>query len=177
MLKEKFDNLFEDQSAGLTDKVGYNGDPQEFAWGMDIELEHGTVNPDTNITDDDPTMTAKIALAHLNEIPDYYTRLRELEKQGKAAKKAEPEKEQPNEATHGEVPFDTFDKRLNEEIDSWRAEYYKTLFDIARQAIHETYAIFRYSFEKTPEQKLKEIEKILLDADTEISQKIVSNLP
>ena len=50
-------------------------DVEQFRIGMDVELEHGTVDPHTNDTNDDPTMTGKIALAHLNEIPDYYTRL------------------------------------------------------------------------------------------------------
>ncbi len=40
--------------------------------GYNIELEHGTVNPRTNVTNDDKIMTLKIALAHLNEYPDYY---------------------------------------------------------------------------------------------------------
>jgi len=43
--------------------------------GLDIELEHGLVDPNTNVTDDDEIITGKIALAHLNEFPDYYTRL------------------------------------------------------------------------------------------------------
>ena len=47
--------------------------------GMDVELEHGTVDPNTNVTNDDPLTTAKIALAHLNEFPDYYTRLEKME--------------------------------------------------------------------------------------------------
>ena len=42
---------------------------------MTVELQHGTGDPDTNITNDDLVATGKIALAHLNEIPDYYTRL------------------------------------------------------------------------------------------------------
>jgi hypothetical protein len=42
---------------------------------MDVELEHGTHDPETNVTDNDETVTAKIARAHLNEFPDYYTRL------------------------------------------------------------------------------------------------------
>jgi hypothetical protein len=46
-----------------------------------VELEHGTVDPNTNVTDDDPVATGKIALAHLNEFPDYYTRLLELEEE------------------------------------------------------------------------------------------------
>lgn len=58
----------------------------EFLKGVQVETEHGLKNPKTNVTDDDPTMTAKIALAHLLEIPDYYTRLDKMEKEGKAAK-------------------------------------------------------------------------------------------
>lgn len=42
--------------------------------GTNIELEHGTINPETNITNDDLIMTMKIALAHLNEFPDYYNK-------------------------------------------------------------------------------------------------------
>jgi hypothetical protein len=56
-------------------------DVEQFRMGMDVELEHGLVSPHTNVTNDDPTMTGKIALAHLNEFPDYYTRLYELEKE------------------------------------------------------------------------------------------------
>jgi hypothetical protein len=54
-------------------------DVEQFRIGMDVELEHGTRDPSINVTDDDPLMTGKIALAHLNEFPDYYTRLLELE--------------------------------------------------------------------------------------------------
>ena len=48
--------------------------PEELLEGMNIELEHGLVNPKTNVTDDDIVMTAKIALAHLNEFPNYYNK-------------------------------------------------------------------------------------------------------
>ena len=54
-------------------------DVEQFRMGLDVELEHGHVDPDTNVTNDDPIMTGKIALAHLNEFPDYYTRLDKLE--------------------------------------------------------------------------------------------------
>jgi Mn-dependent DtxR family transcriptional regulator len=54
-------------------------DVEQFRMGMDVELEHGLRDPVTNVTDDDPVVTAKIALAHLNELPDYYTRLRRME--------------------------------------------------------------------------------------------------
>ena len=54
-------------------------DIEQFRMGMDVELEHGTENPHTNVTGDDPVLTGKIAWAHLNEIPDYYTRLYKME--------------------------------------------------------------------------------------------------
>ena len=47
--------------------------------GMDVELEHGKINELTNVTNDDPLLTGKIALAHLNEFPDYYDRLENME--------------------------------------------------------------------------------------------------
>lgn len=53
----------------------------DFTYGMNVELEHGTRSPKTNVTDDDPLMTGKIALAHLNEFPDYYVRLKKLEQE------------------------------------------------------------------------------------------------
>ncbi len=56
-------------------------DVEQFRMGLDVELEHGTRDGRTNVTNDDPTTTGKIALAHLNEFPDYYTRLDKLEKE------------------------------------------------------------------------------------------------
>lgn len=54
-------------------------DLEQFRMGLAIELEHGTQDLATNVTDDDETITGKIALAHLREIPDYYTRLAAME--------------------------------------------------------------------------------------------------
>lgn len=54
-------------------------DVEQFRQGMDVELEHGTRDSKTNVTNDDPLITGKIALAHLNEFPDYYTRLHNME--------------------------------------------------------------------------------------------------
>ena len=54
-------------------------DVEQFRMGMDVELEHGLVDPVTNVTNDDPLTTGKIALAHLNEFSDYYTRLKKME--------------------------------------------------------------------------------------------------
>lgn len=48
--------------------------PEELLEGMNIELEHGTINPETNVTNDDLIITTKIALAHLNEFPNYYNK-------------------------------------------------------------------------------------------------------
>ena len=56
-------------------------DIDQFRRGMDVELEHGIRDPSTNVTDDDLLMTGKIALAHLNEFPDYYDRLEKMEKE------------------------------------------------------------------------------------------------
>jgi hypothetical protein len=52
---------------------------EEARMGMDVELEHGLHDPATNVTDDDPLLTGKVALAHLNELADYYTRLTKME--------------------------------------------------------------------------------------------------
>ena len=58
-------------------------DVEQFRRGMDVELEHGTLDVATNVTGDDPVKTGKIARAHLNEFPDYYTRLEQMEEQAK----------------------------------------------------------------------------------------------
>jgi Protein of unknown function (DUF5661) len=59
-------------------------DIEQLRMGMDVELEHGTQDLATNVTDDDVTVTAKIARAHLNEFPDYYTRLAVMEAEAHA---------------------------------------------------------------------------------------------
>ena len=58
-------------------------DVEQFRRGMDVELEHGLHDLLTNVTGDDPLVTGKIALAHLNEFPDYYTRLAVMEDEAK----------------------------------------------------------------------------------------------
>lgn len=54
-------------------------DLEQYRMGLDVELEHGLRDAGTNVTGDDPLTTGRIALAHLKEFPDYYTRLRKLE--------------------------------------------------------------------------------------------------
>jgi uncharacterized protein DUF5661 len=54
-------------------------DPGQFRRGLEVELEHGARDADTDVTNDDLNLTGRIAWAHLKEIPDYYTRLDKLE--------------------------------------------------------------------------------------------------
>ena len=58
-----------------------NFDIEQYRMGLDVELEHGLIDPHTNVTNDDSIMTGKIALAHLNEFSDYYTRLDIMERE------------------------------------------------------------------------------------------------
>jgi Protein of unknown function (DUF5661) len=67
-------------------------DVEQFRMGMNVELEHGLHDPSTNVTNDDAVVTGKIALAHLNEFPDYYTRLARMEDEAKAAHGRDPER-------------------------------------------------------------------------------------
>ncbi len=59
-------------------------DVEQYHMGINVELEHGARDPQTNVTNDDAMTTGKIALAHLKEFPDYYTRLAQLEKEADA---------------------------------------------------------------------------------------------
>ena len=59
-------------------------DLEQFRRGLEVELEHGVRDPETNVTNDDLTLTGKIARAHLKEFPDYYTRLDKLEAEADA---------------------------------------------------------------------------------------------
>ena len=59
-------------------------DAEQFRMGLDVELEHGAHDPQTDVTGDDPVLTGKIAWAHLKELPDYYTRLAVMEGEAEA---------------------------------------------------------------------------------------------
>lgn len=61
-------------------------DLEQFRMGLAVELEHGRQDPETNVTNDDQVMTAKIAWAHLKEMSDYYTRLQIMEAQAERKK-------------------------------------------------------------------------------------------
>ena len=58
-------------------------DVEQFRMGLDVELEHGLRDASTDVTGDDPILTGKITLAHLNEFADYYTRLAKMEREAK----------------------------------------------------------------------------------------------
>jgi hypothetical protein len=59
-------------------------DLDQFQRGLEVELEHGAIDPETNVTADDLVLTGKIAWAHLKEIRDYYTRLDQMEAKAKS---------------------------------------------------------------------------------------------
>ena len=73
-----------EEAKAIGEKLGLKWnkfDVDQFRRGMDVELEHGTRDSLTNVTNDDPLMIGKIALAHLNEFPDYYDRLEKMERE------------------------------------------------------------------------------------------------
>ena len=79
----------DDQARAAGERIGIDWassrfDLEQFRMGMDVELEHGARDPETNVTDDDVLITAKIARAHLNEFPDYYSRLAVMEAEAEA---------------------------------------------------------------------------------------------
>lgn len=79
-----------DDAKRIGDQLGIDWtryDVDQFRMGLDVELEHGSHDPETDVTGNDPVTTGKIAYAHLKEFPDYYTRLAKMER--------EAEREQP----------------------------------------------------------------------------------
>jgi hypothetical protein len=74
----------EEEAKQIGKKLGIKWDKfdaDQFRRGLNVELEHGLRNEEINVTNNDPILTGKIALAHLNEFPDYYDRLETLEKE------------------------------------------------------------------------------------------------
>ena len=75
-----------DEAKKVGDEMNLNWekvDLEQFVMGLNVELEHGTIKSETNVTDDDPVLTAKIALAHIYECSKYYTYLAQMEKKCK----------------------------------------------------------------------------------------------
>ena len=81
-------NFTTEEARSIGEQIGIDWrsapfDVEQFRMGMVVELEHGLHDLLTNVTDDDPVVTGKIALAHLNEFADYYTRLERMEEEAK----------------------------------------------------------------------------------------------
>jgi hypothetical protein len=79
-----------DDARGIGEAIGIDWgkskfDVEQFLMGLHVELEHGRQDPSTDVTHDDPITTGKIALSHLNEYPDYYTRLAKMEAEAEQA--------------------------------------------------------------------------------------------
>lgn len=75
-----------EQAREIGDRLGIKWDRfdvAQFRMGLEVELEHGRHDPATDVTGNDPLLTGKIALAHLNEFADYYTRLEKMEREAK----------------------------------------------------------------------------------------------
>jgi len=76
-----------EEARDIGDAIGIDWatvDVEQFRRGLEVELEHGAHDPDTDVTHDDPLVTGKIAWAHLKELPDYYTRLDAMEAEAEA---------------------------------------------------------------------------------------------
>ena len=73
-----------EEAKRVGDEIGVDRDRfdlEQFRVGMDVEFEHGSHEPQTDVTGDDPVVTGKIAFAHMKEFPDYYERLELMERQ------------------------------------------------------------------------------------------------
>jgi hypothetical protein len=78
------------EAAEVAERIGIDFDEvpfdvDQFRRGMEVELEHGVQDPQTDVTGDDAATTGKIAWAHLKELPDYYDRLEEMERAAETA--------------------------------------------------------------------------------------------
>lgn len=76
-----------EEARRVGDEIGVDWarfDLEQFRAGMDVEYEHGSHDPQTDVTGDDPLITGKIALAHMKEFPDYYERLERMEREAEA---------------------------------------------------------------------------------------------
>jgi hypothetical protein len=75
-----------EEARRVGDQIGVDWDRfdlEQFRAGMDVEYEHGSHDPQTDVTGDDPILTGKIALAHMKEFPDYYVRLERMEEEAR----------------------------------------------------------------------------------------------
>lgn len=85
MNKKRQFSTEEARSIGTQLKIDWSQiDLEQFRRGLEVELEHGAIDPETNVTADDLVLTGKIAWAHLKEIRDYYRRLDQMEAEAKS---------------------------------------------------------------------------------------------
>jgi hypothetical protein len=85
--KKKQFSVAEAKQIGVALRIQWDKfDVEQFRMGLNVELEHGRRDPATDVTHDEPIVTGKIALAHLNEFPDYYTRLAVMENEAEQMK-------------------------------------------------------------------------------------------
>lgn len=83
-ITERHESFSTEQARDIGERIGIDWrtsrfDVEQFRMGLEVELEHGRRDSATNVSDDDELTTGKIAWAHLNEFPDYYTRLARME--------------------------------------------------------------------------------------------------
>jgi hypothetical protein len=120
--EEGWFDLDEDYAKAVGEKIGIDWDevgfdPKQFLMGIEVEFEHGSADPETNVTDDNIIETAKIAWAHLKELDDYYYKLKEMEDDADA----HVGDEKPDERGEGSVG------KFNEGFPSKKAVAYMTL--------------------------------------------------
>ncbi|NCN95952.1 MAG: hypothetical protein GW928_00420 [Rhodoferax sp.] len=88
-MKKQQKHYTTEEAKEVASTIGINWDTvkfdlEQFTNGMNVEAEHGKNDPETNVTNDDPIITGKIAWAHLKEFADYYIRLEKMEKEAEA---------------------------------------------------------------------------------------------
>jgi len=89
VIKKQQKHYTTEEAKEVASTIGINWDTvkfdlEQFTNGMNVEAEHGKNDPETNVTNDDPIITGKIAWAHLKEFADYYIRLEKMEKEAEA---------------------------------------------------------------------------------------------
>jgi len=83
---EQINQFTSEDAEKVAKEIGIDFEKEDFSLnsflqGMNIELEHGSCDSETNVSNDNPIVTWKIALAHLKEFGDYYERLEKMEKE------------------------------------------------------------------------------------------------
>jgi hypothetical protein len=140
-------------------------DMDELVQGMLVELEHGSRNKITNVTNDDPEQTFKIVLAHMDEIPDYYTRLKKMEDEAGSVKtkSSEDEEDEDYGEDHKEEAIKEYKEKV--ELDEFKKEH--NIQESMAKRFKELCGIVENSGKKQLKNPLyqEKIKKILLKED------------